>query len=101
MIGLIVLGLLFIVMVYPKISRFYHTGWNLFRFVLLLIGRYPHAAVGSVALLAVGAVIAASNGASLLFIPGVAAYLQSLMLEPIFKKHSDSKDSEMYAMWYG
>lgn len=101
MIGLAFLGTLPLSVIYPVISRFYHRGASLVRFTLMLTGRHPHIIIASALLLIAGILLALSNAAALLFVPGVVAYVQSLMLEPVFKKYSEADDSQHYETWYG
>lgn len=100
-IGLAFLGTLPLSVIYPVISRFYHRGASLVRFTLMLTGRHPHIVIASALLLIAGILLALSNAATLLFVPGVIAYVQSLMLEPVFKKYSEADDSQHYEIWYG
>lgn len=94
------LGMLPAAICYPVISRFYHKGFALLRFLLLLTGRHLLAVVSCALLVLISAFFVLSNSAVLLFLPGIVAYLQSLMLEPIFKKYSDSLEDSQYALWY-
>ena len=99
LIGLAFLGLLPLSFLYPAISRFYYRGTALFRFALMILGRHPLQIFGCALLLAAGLLLALSNPVSLLFVPGIVCYLQSLLLEPVFRAHS-SRDSS-YDLWYG
>lgn len=101
LVGLAILGALPLSFVYPTISRFYHKGGSLVRFLLMVIGKHLHIVLGCTLLLAVGILLALSNPAALLFVPGVVCYVQSLLLEPVFKKYSTSDLSPHYEMWYG
>lgn len=101
LIGLAFLGMLPLSIVYPAISRFFYKGTELMRFLLMIIGRHPHIALACALLLLVGLFLALSNPAALLFAPGVICYVQSLMLEPVFRKYSCSEDPEAYETWYG
>ena len=98
--GLAFAGSLPLSISYPVISRFYHRGTSLIRFLLLLTGRYPHVVISCALLIPVSIVLVLSNGAALLFIPGCTAYIQSLMLEPVFKKYSQNTEASQYALWY-
>lgn len=100
-----VLGLTFLVLIpfaysYPVLSRFYHKGGALARFLLLLSGRYVYVGALCAALLLGAAVLVLSNGASLLFVPGIYAYIQSLMLEPLFRRYSSQTDEDRFKVWY-
>jgi len=99
--GLALLLLIPLVFSYPAISRFYHRGMALVRFLALLSGRYVYVGAACVILLLAGGALVLSNGAALLFVPGIYAYLKSLMLEPIFRKYSDPSDTEQFERWYG
>ena len=101
LVGLAILGSLPLSFVYPAISRFYHKGGALVRFLLMVIGKYLHIVLGCTLLLAAGILLVLSNPAALLFVPGVVCYVQSLLLEPVFKKYSTSDSSPHYEMWYG
>lgn len=101
LIGLAFLGTLPLSIVYPAISRFFYKGTELMRFLLMIIGRHPHIALACALLLLVGLFLVLSNPAALLFAPGVICYVQSLMLEPVFRKYSCSEDPEAYETWYG
>lgn len=98
MVGILILLGLVAVLVYPAISRFYHRGLQLVRFLLLLLGRHPFAGIGSLLMLFGGCLLVLSNGAWLLFIPGVLTYAQSFLLEPVFQKYS--AEDENYEIWY-
>lgn len=97
--GLAVLGALPLSFVYPTISRFYHKGGSLLRFVLMVIGKHPHIILACALLLAAGILLVLSNPAALIFVPGAVCYVQSLMLEPVFRKYSDADSN--YEIWYG
>ena len=101
LVGLAILGVLPLSFVYPTISRFYHKGGALLRFLLMVIGKHPHIILGCALLLAAGILLVLSNPAALLFVPGVVCYVQSLLLEPVFKKYSTSDSDPHYEMWYG
>lgn len=101
LIGLAFLGMLPLSVIYPTISRFFHKGTELMRFLLLIIGRHPHIAMACALLLLAGIFLVLSNPAALLFAPGVICYVQSLMLEPVFRKYSCSEDPDAYETWYG
>lgn len=98
MAGILILLAIVATLVYPVISRFYHKGMQLIRFLLLLLGRHPLAGLGSVAMLFGCGLLVLSNGACLLFVPGLLAYAQSFLLEPIFRKYS--AEGENYEIWY-
>lgn len=98
MVGILILLGLVEVLVYPVISRFYHKRMRLVRFLLLLLGRHPFAGIGSLLMLFCGCLLVLSNGAFLLFIPGVLTYAQSFLLEPVFRKYS--AEDENYNLWY-
>ncbi len=95
-----ILGSLPLSFVYPAISRFYHKGGALVRFLLMVIGKHLHIVLGCTLLLAAGILLVLSNPAALLFVPGVVCYVQSLLLEPVFKKYSTSDSDPNYEMWY-
>ena len=101
LVGLAILGALPLSFVYPTISRFYHKGGALVRFLLMVIGKHPHIVLGCTLLLAAGILLALSNPAALLFVPGVVCYVQSLLLEPVFRKYSAADSDPNYEMWYG
>lgn len=98
--GFALLGACPLVLCYPVISRFYHRGMALVRFLILLISRHIHVPLLSVVLLLIGVLAVASNGAALVFVPGIYAWLQSLLLEPVFQKYSTADGSEQYGTWY-
>lgn len=100
-VGLAILGALPLSLVYPTISRFYHKGGSLVRFLLMVIGKHPHIVLGCTLLLAAGILLVLSNPAALLFVPGVVCYVQSLLLEPVFRKYSAADSDPNYEMWYG
>lgn len=101
LVGLAILGALPLSLVYPTISRFYHKGGALVRFLLMVIGKHPHIVLGCTLLLAAGILLVLSNPAALLFVPGVVCYVQSLLLEPVFRKYSAADSDPNYEMWYG
>lgn len=101
LVGLAILGALPLSFVYPTISRFYHKGGALVRFLLMVIGKHPHIVLGCALLLATGILLVLSNPAALLFVPGVVCYGQSLLLEPVFKRYSTADSDPNYEMWYG
>lgn len=101
LVGLAILGALPLSFVYPTISRFYHKSGALLRFLLMVIGKHPHIILGCALLLAAGILLVLSNPAALLFVPGVVCYVQSLLLEPVFKKYSTANSDPNYEMWYG
>lgn len=101
LVGLAILGALPLSFVYPTISRFYHKGGSLVRFLLMVIGKHPHIVLGCTLLLAAGILLVLSNPAALLFVPGVVCYVQSLLLEPVFRKYSAADSDPNYEMWYG
>ena len=101
LVGLAILGALPLSLVYPTISRFYHKGGSLVRFLLMVIGKHPHIVLGCTLLLAAGILLVLSNPAALLFVPGVVCYVQSLLLEPVFTKYSAADSDPNYEMWYG
>lgn len=101
LLGLAFLLLLPCVFSYPAISRFYHRGTALARFLLLLAGRHVHVGIACALLLLACGALALSNGAALLLAPGLCAFLQSLLLEPVFRRYSDPSDREGCALWYG
>ena len=101
LVGLAILGTLPLSFVYPTISRFYHKGGTLLRFLLTVIGKHLHIVLGCTLLLAAGILLVLSNPAALLFVPGVVCYVQSLLLEPVFKKYSTADSDPNYEMWYG
>lgn len=101
LVGLAILGVLPLSFVYPTISRFYHKGGALVRFLLMVIGKHPHIVLGCTLLLAAGILLVLSNPAALLFVPGVVCYVQSLLLEPVFRKYSAADSDPNYEMWYG
>ena len=101
LVGLAILGTLPLSFVYPAISRFYHKGGALVRFLLMVIGKHLHIVLGCTLLLAAGILLVLSNPAALLFVPGVVCYVQSLLLEPVFKKYSTADSDPNYEMWYG
>lgn len=98
MTGVLILLALVWLLIYPVISRFYHRGGTLLRFLLLLLGRHPLTGLGSLLMIAGGTLLVLSNGAALLFVPGVLAYAQSFLLEPVFRKYST--EGENYDLWY-
>ena len=79
----------------------YHRGGALVRFLWLLTGKYLYVGISCAALLLIGGALVLSNGAFLMFVPGCYIYIQSLMLEPVFRKHSDQTDQAQYDVWYG
>lgn len=87
--------------VYPVISRFFHRGRALFRFVLYIAIRHFGVTVLSLVLLAGCFFLALLNSASLIFLPGLYALFQSFLLEPIFKGMSHNDGSFNYEEWYG
>ena len=101
LVGLAILGALPLSFVYPTISRFYHKGGALVRFLLMVVGKHPHIVLGCTLLLAAGILLVLSNPAALLFVPGVVCYVQSLLLEPVFRKYSAADSDPNYEMWYG
>lgn len=101
LVGLAILGLLPLSFVYPAISRFYHKGGALVRFLLMVIGKHLHIVLSCTLLLAAGILLVLSNPAALLFAPGAVCYVQSLLLEPVFKKYSTADSDPNYEMWYG
>lgn len=101
LVGLAILGALPLSFVYPTISRFYHKGGALVRFLLMVIGKHLHIVLGCALLLAAGILLVLSNPAALLFVPGVVCYVQSLLLEPVFRKYSAADSDPNYEMWYG
>ena len=101
LVGPAILGALPLSFVYPTISRFYHKGGALVRFLLMVIGKHPHIVLGCTLLLAAGILLVLSNPAALLFVPGVVCYVQSLLLEPVFRKYSAADSDPNYEMWYG
>ena len=101
LVGLAILGALPLSLVYPTISRFYHKGGSLVRFLLMVIGKHPHIVLGCTLLLAAGILLVLSNPAALLFVPGVVCYVQSLLLEPVFRKDSAADSDPNYEMWNG
>lgn len=101
LVGLAILGALPLSLVYPTISRFCHEGGSLVRFLLMVIGKHPHIVLGCTLLLAAGILLVLSNPAALLFVPGVVCYVQSLLLEPVFRKYSAADSDPNYEMWYG
>lgn len=96
-----VLGAWLIPFVYPVISRFFHKGGALFRFVLYISIRHFGVTVLSLVLLAVCFYLVLLNSASLIFLPGLYALIQSFLLEPIFKAMSNDNDAFNYDEWYG
>ena len=98
--GFALLGACPMVLCWPVISRFYHRGPQFLRFLLLLTARHTHVPLISVALLSAGGVMALSNGAALIFVPGLYAYAQSMLLEPVFQKYSSQDDPAGYETWY-
>lgn len=96
-----VLGAWLIPYVYPVISRFFHRGGALFRFVLYISIRHFGVTVLSLVLLAVCFYLVLLNSASLIFLPGLYALIQSFLLEPIFKTMSNDDDAFNYDEWYG
>ena len=101
LVGLAILGALPLSFVYPAISRFYHKGGALVRFLMMVIGKHLHIVLGCALLLAAGILLVLSNPAALLFVPGVVCYVQSLLLEPVFRKYSAADSDPNYEMWYG
>lgn len=102
----IALGLAFFLLIpltftFPTLSRFYHRGGALVRFLWLLTGKYLYVGISCAALPLIGGALVLSNGAFLMFVPGCYIYIQSLMLEPVFRKHSDQTDQAQYDVWYG
>ena len=87
--------------VYPVISRFFHRGFALFRFVLYIAIRHFGVTVISLLLLAGSLLLCLYHSASLIFVPGLFALIQSYMLEPIFKSMSADDGSDSYNEWYG
>lgn len=96
-----VLGAWMIPYVYPVISRFFHKGFALFRFLLYIAVRHFPVTLLSLVLLAVVAVLCVYNSALLILLPGLYALIQSFMLEPIFKSLSTDDGSDSYNDWYG
>ena len=96
-VGIVFLLALPLSVTYPVISRFYHKGGQLVRFLLMITGRHPMVCISSVLMLAAGIVIVMSNAASLIFVPGIIAYVQALMLENVFEKYSSGDEREV---WY-
>lgn len=101
LIGLAFLGMLPLSFVYPTISRFFYKGGALLRFLLMVTGKHLHIVLACALLLAAGILTVLSNPAALLFVPGIVCYLQSLLLEPVFKKYSAADSSPNYGVWYG
>lgn len=101
LIGLAFLGMLPLSFIYPSISRFFYKGGALLRFLLMVIGRHPHIILACALLPAAGILAVLSNPAALLFVPGVVCYIQSLLLEPVFKKYSAADSNPNYEIWYG
>lgn len=101
LIGLAFLGMLPLSLVYPTISRFFYKGGALLRFLLMVTGRHLHIILACALLLAAGILAALSNPVALLFAPGIVCYIQSLLLEPVFKKYSAADSNPNYEMWYG
>ena len=96
-----VLGAWLIPFVYPAISRFFHKGGALFRFVLYISIRHFGVTVLSLVILVGCFIFVLYNSASLLFVPGLYALGLSFLLEPIFKSMSDADGSDSYEEWYG
>ena len=101
LIGLTFLGMLPLCVVYPTISRFFYQGGALLRFLLMVTGRHLHIVLACALLLVAGILTVLSNPAALLFVPGIVCYLQSLLLEPVFKKYSEEDANPNYEIWYG
>lgn len=87
--------------IYPVISRFFHKGLALTRFLLYIGVRYFYVTLIALVLLAVTAVLCVYNSALLIFLPGLYTLVLSFLLEPIFKKLSTDDGSDSYAEWYG
>lgn len=101
--GIIVLALLaawLIPFVYPVISRFFHKGTALLRFVLYIAVRFFWITLICLVLLAGAAYLCLYNSALLMFLPGLYALLQSFLLEPVFKSLSENDGSDNYSEWY-
>ena len=96
-----VLGAWLIPFVYPVISRFFHKGSALFRFVLYISIRHFGVTVLSLVILIGCFIFVLYNSASLLFVPGLYALGLSFLLEPIFKAMSNDNDAFNYDEWYG
>ena len=87
--------------VYPVISRFFHKGVSLFRFVLYIAVRYFVVTLLAIALLIGSLVLILHNSALLMFVPGIYTVILSYLLEPVFKRmSSQAEDSMNYDEWY-
>lgn len=98
--ALAVLAVWLIPYLFPVISRFFHKGISLFCFVLYIAIRHFGVTLISLALLAGAACLCVHNSAWLLFLPGLYAWGQSYLLEPIFKAMSNDDGSGSYQEWY-
>lgn len=101
--GILVLALLaawMIPFVYAVISRFFHRGTALVRFVLYIAVRYFGVTVICLVLLAGAFYLCLYNSALLMFVPAVYALVQSFLLEPVFKSMSNKDESDNYDEWY-
>lgn len=96
----VVLGAWMVPYVYPVISRFFHRGLGLFRFILYIAIRHFLVTVLSLVLLVAAAVLCLHNSALLILVPGLYALIQSFLLEPIFKSLSTDDGSDNYLEWY-
>ena len=87
--------------VYAVISRFFHRGTALFRFVLYIAVRYFWVTLIAIALLIGCFALTLYNSALLMFVPGIYALVLSYLLEPVFKSMSSQEEDPMnYDEWY-
>lgn len=98
--GLLLLVIWIVPYVYPVLSRFFYSNLQIFRFVLFIGVRYIYFTVPLSALLCAAIVFSAKYPVFLIITPALYTLLASLMIEPIFRKHSLPDDAGRFDAWY-
>ena len=98
--GFSVIGIWFTVYAFPSISRFYHKGFRLFRFILYISVKHIVATLLIIAFFLTSVLICISSGTFLIIVPGLYSLCISYLLEPIFRDCSNDPNSYNYKAWY-
>lgn len=99
--GLVLLYIWLVPYVYPVLSRFAYNNLDVLKYSLYIGVKHFGKTLLLMIMLAAMAVLAVSNGALLIFLPGAYCFAASLLLEPLFKEASKPDDEGNYDMWYG
>ncbi len=98
--GLLLLFVWMLPYVYPVLSRFCYSNLQIFQVVVFFGVRYFHITILLLGLLLAVVIFSVKNPVFIIITPALYDYVASLLLEPVFRKHSTADDDGNFDLWY-